>query len=73
MLIKNVIQAMQGSPMQYSFQQIIPSAFIAAHEATSLMLLGLIAQGIPHPSDRMICLHGMQISPSVTVGAIAAD
>ena len=37
------------------------------------MLLGLVAQGISHPSDRMIHLHGMQISPSVTVGAIAAD
>ena len=46
MLIENVVQAMQGSPMQYSSQQIIPSAFIAAHEATSLMLLGLVAQGI---------------------------
>ena len=51
MILKNVSQSMQSSPMQYTFWRIVPSAFIvAAHEATPLMLLGLVARGIPRPS-----------------------
>ena len=59
--------------MQYTFRRIVPSAFIAAHEATPLMLLGLVARGIPHPSDGVICLCGMQVSPSLTLGSIAVE
>lgn len=59
--------------MQYIFRRVAPSAFIAPHEATPLLLLGLVARGIPRPSDGVIRLRGMQVSPSLTLGSIAAD
>ena len=73
MLLDNVSQSMQGSPMQYTFRRVVPSAFIAAHEATPLMLLSLVAQGIPRASDGVIRLRGMPVSPSLTLGSIAAE
>jgi hypothetical protein len=73
MILENVSQSMQSSPKQYSFRRVVTSAFIAAHEATSLMLLGLVARGIPRSSDGVIRLRGMQVSPSLTLGLIAAD
>ena len=59
--------------MQYTFRRVVPSAFIAAHEATSLMLLGLVARGIPRSSDGVIRLRGMPVSPSLTLGSIAVE
>ena len=72
-ILENVSQSMQSSPMQYIFRRVVPSAFIAAHEATPLMLLGLVARGIPRASDGVIRLRGMQVSPSLTLGSIAGD
>lgn len=72
-ILENVSQSMQSSPMQYTFQRLAPSAFIASHEATPLMLLGLVARGIPRVSDGVIRLRGMQVSPSLTLGSIATD
>ena len=59
--------------MQYTFRRLVPSAFIAAHEATPLMLLGIVAQGIPHASDGVIHLCGMTVSPSLTLQSIAVE
>jgi hypothetical protein len=59
--------------MQYTFRRVVPSAFITAHEATSLMLLGLVARGIPRASDGVIHLRGMPVSPSLTLGSIAVE
>ena len=73
MLLDNVSQSMQSSPMQYTFWRLVPSAFIAAHEATPLMLLGLVARGIPRASDGVIRLHGMPVSPSLTLQSIAVE
>ena len=73
MILENVTQSMQSSPMQYTFRRVAPSAFIATHEAPSLTLLGLVARGIPRPSDGVIRLRGMQVSPSLTLGTIATD
>ena len=73
MILENVSQSMQSSPKQYIFWSVVPSAFIAAHEATPLMLLGLVARGIPQVSDGVIRLRGMQVSPSLTLGTIAVD
>jgi hypothetical protein len=73
MLLDNVFQSMQGSPMQYAFRRVVPSAFLTAHEATPLMLLGLVARGIPRASDGIIRLCGMPVSPSLTLGSIAVE
>jgi hypothetical protein len=73
MLLDNVTQSMQSSPMQYTFRSVVPSVLIAAHEATPLMILGLVARGIPRPSDGVIRLRGMPVSPSLTLGSIAAE
>jgi hypothetical protein len=59
--------------MQYTFWRVAASAFIAPHEATPLMLLGLVAWGIPRSSDGVIRLRGMQVSPTLTLGSIAVD
>ena len=59
--------------MSYAVTALRHSAFIAAHEATPLMLLGLVARGIPRASDGVIRLRGMQVSPSLTLGSIAAE
>ena len=73
MLLDNVSQSMQNSPMQYTFRRVVPNAFIAAHEATPLMILGLVARGIPRSSDGVIRLRGMPVSPQLTLESIAAE
>lgn len=73
MILENVSQSMQSSPMQYTFRRVVPSAFLAPHEGTSLLLLGLVARGIPRSSDGVIRLRGMPVSPTLTLRSIAVD